>query len=156
MRKFKIGNVYSADCFNDRGEKVDRGDGYWHFKIIEVVRGYQNRKGYNIYIGIKVDMNDYQKPSTNYLVESFNSDGVSLDGEHYHFKLKRNITEKQGMEIRQREKLLIENYPNEFKSKDPKVDDIEQINTPASFDEIYKDELESVADRIKANPSKYA
>ena len=98
MRKFKIGNVYSADCFNDRGEKVDRGDGYWHFKIIEVVRGYQNRKGYNIYIGIKVDMNDYQKPSTNYLVESFNSDGVSLDGERYHFKLKRNITEKKGMD----------------------------------------------------------
>jgi len=124
MRKFKVGDVYSADCFNDRDEKVGRKGGYWRFKIIEVIHGHHEGKECNLYIGIKVDMGDYQQPSTNYLVESFNSDGVSIDGEDYYFKLKRSITKKRGMKITQREDLYFWNIPKEFKKEKPKSDDI--------------------------------
>ena len=91
MRKFKVGDVYSADCFNSRDEKIDRKGGYWHFKIIEVVYGHYEGKTCNLYIGIKVDMGDYQCPSANYLshsiVRSFEKEivsqgrNLSLDGD---------------------------------------------------------------------------
>ncbi len=159
MRKFKVGDVYSADCFNDRDEKIDRKGGYWHFKIIEVVRGYHDGKAYNLYIGIKVDMRDYQSPSTDYLVESFNSDGVSTYGVDNYFKLKRNITKKRGMKITQGRNLYFWNLPKEFKKEEPQIDDIElhPLAMPhfcKSLDEYSAKckELEKATDGIKANP----
>ena len=163
MRKFKVGDVYSADCFNSRDEKVDRKGGYWHFKIIEVVYGHYEGKTCNLYIGIKVDMDDYQQPSMNYLVESFNSDGISLDGDEYTFKLKRNITKKRGMKITQWKNLYFWNLPKEFKKEEPQIDDIELHPLPMfhfckSLDEYSAKckALDEAADRIKANPDKYS
>ena len=107
-------------------------------------------------------MRDYQSPSTDYLVETFNSDGISLDGDQYYSKLKRNITKKRGMEIRQWKELDTWNYPKEFKKEEPQIDDIElhPLAVPhfcKSLDEYSAKckALDEAADRIKANPDKY-
>ena len=140
-------------------EKIDRKGGYWHFKIIEVVYGHYEGKTCNLYIGIKVDMRDYQSPSTDYLVESFNSDGVSTYGVDKYFKLKRNITKKRGMKITQGRNLYFWNLPKEFKKEEPQIDDIElhPLAVPhfcKSLDEYSAKckELEKATDGIKANP----
>ena len=104
-------------------------------------------------------MGDYQCPSANYLIESFNSDGVSLDGDECTFKLKRNITKKRGMKITQWKNLYFWNLPKEFKKEEPQNDDVELhlLAVPhfcKSLDEYSAKckELEKATDGIKANP----
>lgn len=146
MRKFKVGNVYSADCFDSNGKKIDRKSGYWHFKIIEEVYGHHEGKACNLYIGIKVDMDDYQQPSVNYLIESFNSDGVSSHAVDNYFMLKRNVPKKQNIKIEQRRNLYFWNLPKEFKKEEPQINYILGCSN---------DRLKQWADSVKANPGKF-
>ncbi len=64
MKKIEIGNVYSAHCFDEFGERV-QGKGFYHFRILESQSVFMkidgNLRFTKIHLGLKigVDVSPY-------------------------------------------------------------------------------------------------